>query len=113
MRPLQHKSTTVGSDLAKNIFPLVGRDTTGQIVWRKRLPRHALVPFLAPLPPVTIGMAACGGAHAWARQVCPQGPTGTRMAPQLVQPDVQSNKNARREAAAVTRPPRRFVPINA
>jgi len=52
---------------------LVGTDITGKIVWRKRLTRHALVPFMAQLPPVTIGMEACGGAHDWARQFHHQG----------------------------------------
>ena len=54
---------TVGIDLAKKIFHLVGTDTTGKMVWRKRLTRHALIAFLAQLPPVTIGMEACSGAH--------------------------------------------------
>ena len=49
---------TVGIDLAKTIFHLVGTDITGKMVWRKRLTRHALVPFLAQLPPVTISGAA-------------------------------------------------------
>jgi transposase len=38
-------------------------DERGQIVLRKRLARHDLIPFLAQLPPVRIGMEACGGAH--------------------------------------------------
>ena len=59
---------TIGIDLAKKIFHLVGTDITGKMVWRKRLTRHALIPFMAQLPPVTIGMEACGGAHYWARQ---------------------------------------------
>jgi transposase len=58
---------TVGIDLAKKIFHLVGTDTTRKIVWRKRLTRHVLVPFIAQLPPVTIGLEACG-THYWARQ---------------------------------------------
>jgi transposase len=68
---------TVGIDLAKKIFHLVGTNITGKIVWRKRLTRHALVPFLAQLPPVTIGMEACGGAHYWARQFHQHGHTPT------------------------------------
>ena len=72
---MKQNITTVGIDLAKNIFHLVGTDITGKIVWRKRLTRHALVPFLAQLPPVTIGMEACGGAHYWARQFHQQGLT--------------------------------------
>jgi transposase len=106
---------TVGIDLAKKIFHLVGTDTTGKIVWRKRLTRHALVPFMAQLPPVTIGMEACGGAHYWARQFHQQGHTVKLMAPQFVKPYVKSNKNDMRDAEAiaeaVTRPTMRFVPI--
>ena len=106
---------TVGIDLAKNIFHLVGTDSMGKIVWRKRLTRHALVPFLAQLPPVTIGMEACGGAHYWARQLRHQGHQVKLMAPQFVKPYVKSNKNDMRDAEAiaeaVTRPTMRFVPI--
>jgi transposase len=112
---MKHTITTVGIDLAKNIFHLVGTDTTGKIVWRKRLTRHALVPCMAQLPPVTIGMEACGGAHYWARQLCQQGHTVKLMAPQFVKPYVKSNKNDMRDAEAiaeaVTRPTMRFVPI--
>jgi transposase len=73
---------TVGIDLAKKIFHLVGTDTTGKMVWRKRLTRTALAPFMAQLPPVTIGMEAWGGAHYWARQFHQQGHRVKLMAPQ-------------------------------
>jgi len=106
---------TVGIDLAKKIFHLVGTDTTGKIVWRKRLTRHALMPFLAQLPPVTIGLEACGGAHYWARQLRHQGHQVKLMAPQFVKPYVKSNKNDMRDAEAiaeaVTRPTMHFVPL--
>jgi transposase len=107
--------STVGIDLAKKIFHLVGTDTTGKIVWRKRLTRHALAPFMAQLPPVTIGMEACGGAHYWARQCHQQGHQVKLMPPQFVKPYVKSNKNDMRDAEAiaeaVTRPTMRFVPL--
>ena len=32
---------TVAIDLAKKVFHLVGADATGNILWRKRLTRHA------------------------------------------------------------------------
>jgi transposase len=112
---MKHNVCTVGIDLAKKIFHLVGTDPTGKIVWRKRLTRHALVPFMAQLPPVTIGMEACGGAHYWARQLRHQGHEVKLMAPQFVKPYVKSNKNDMRDAEAiaeaVTRPTMRFVPI--
>jgi transposase len=112
---MQHHVCTVGTDLAKKLFHLVGTDPTGKIVWRKRLTRHALLPFTAQLPPVPIGLEACGGAHYWARQLRHPGHHVTLMAPQFVKPYVKSNKNDMRDAEAiaeaVTRPTMRFVPI--
>jgi transposase len=112
---MQQNVHTVGIDLAKKIFHLVGTDTTGKIVWRKQLTRHALAPFMAQLPPVTIGMEACGGAHYWARRFHQQGHQVKLMAPQFVKPYVKSNKNDMRDAEAiaeaVTRPTMRFVPL--
>ena len=114
---MKQNVSTVGIDLAKNIFHLVGTDTAGKIVWRKRLTRHALVPFMAQLPPVTIGLEACGGAHYWARQLRHHGHQVKLMAPQFVKPYVKSNKNDMRDAEAIaeamTRPTMRFVPPKA
>ena len=59
---MKQELSTVAIDLAKKVFHLVGTDTTGNILWRKRLSRNALMPFIAQLPPVLIGMEACGGA---------------------------------------------------
>ena len=68
MSPMKQELSTVAVDLAKKVFHLVGHDATGKILWRKRLSRHALMPFIAQLPPVLIGIEACGGAHYWARR---------------------------------------------
>jgi transposase len=57
---MKQELSVVAIDLAKKIFHLVGADTTGKILWRKRLTRHALMPFIAQLPPVCIGIEACG-----------------------------------------------------
>ena len=105
----------LGIDIAKHVFHAVGMDNTGEIVFRKRLSRHDLIPFMAKLPPVLIGMEACGGAHYWARRFREHGHNVKLMAPQFVKPYVKSNKNDSRDAEAiaeaVTRPTRRFVPI--
>src|SRR5215510_2024004 len=112
---MQPELRTVAIDLAKKVFHLVGTDTLGKILWRKRLTRHALMPFIAQLPPVLIGMEACGGAHYWARRFREHGHEVKLMAPQFVKPYVKSHKNDSRDAeaiaAAVTRPTMRFVPI--
>ena len=43
---MQHELSLVAIDLAKKLFHLVGADTTGKILWRKRLTRHTLMPFM-------------------------------------------------------------------
>jgi transposase len=104
-----------GIDIAKQLFHVVGMDDTGTVVWRKRLTRHALMPFIAQMPPVVIGMEACGGAHYWAGRLREHGHIVKLMAPQFVKPYVKSNKNDMADAEAigeaVTRPTMRFVPI--
>src|SRR5215831_4277240 len=112
---MQQPLSVVGIDLAKRVFHVAGMDDKGKIVLRKRLTREALLPFIARLPPVVIGMEACGGAHYWGRRFRAYGHTVKRIAPQFVKPSVKSNKNDPADAEAiceaVTRPTMRFVPI--
>ena len=107
--------SVVGIDLAKSIFHLVGLDARGKIIVRKRLARGEVMPFMAKLPRVLVGMEACGGAHYWARQWSEQGHEVKLMAPQYVKPYVKTNTNDLRDAEAIAetvmRPSMRFVPI--
>ena len=82
--------TVLGIDLAKRVFHLVGMNETGHVVFKQRLTREALLPFIARLSPVVIGMEACGGAHYWARRFREPGHTVKLMAPQWVKPYVKS-----------------------
>src|SRR6266851_8471176 len=112
--PMKQEMNVLGIDIAKHVLHAVGMDERGKIVLRKRLSRHDLMPFLAKLPPVLIGIEACGGAHDWARRFREHGHEVKLMAPQFVKPYVKSNKNDMRDAEgigeAVTRPTMRFVP---
>src|SRR5216683_322500 len=112
--PMKQEMSVLGIDIAKHVLHAVGMDERGKIVLRKRLSRHDLTPFIAKLPPVRIGMEACGGAHDWARRFRASGHEVKRMAPQCVKPYVKSHTNDSRDAKAiaeaVTRPTRRFVP---
>src|SRR6266571_8745086 len=105
---MKPEMSVLGIDIAKRVFHAVGMDERGKIVFRKRVSRHDLMPFLAKLPPVRIGIEACGGAHDWARRFREHGHAVKRMAPQCVTPSVTSNKNDMRDAEglgeAVTRP---------
>ena len=60
--------TTIGIDLAKNVFAVHGVDQNGKTVLVKsRVIRAALPRLIAGLPLCVIGMEACSGAHYWAR----------------------------------------------
>jgi transposase len=93
--------TTIGIDLAKNVFQVHGTDERGKAVLGKVLRRSQMMRFFTQLPPCLIGMEACGGAHFWARQLTALGHTVKLMAPQFVKPYVKSNKNDARDAEAI------------
>ena len=110
---------TVGIDLAKNVFALHGVSDTGKAVLVKpKVSREQLLPLIVQLPPCTIGMEACSGAHHWARAFRQHGHTVKLIAPKFVTPYRMSGKRGKNDAAdaaaiceAVTRPSMRFVPI--
>lgn len=107
--------TTVGIDLAKNVFQIHGVDGRGKVVLRKSVKRAELAKVFANLPTCLIGLEACGSAHYWARRLMQLGHTVKLMAPQFVKPYVKTNKNDARDAEAiceaVRRPNMRFVPV--
>ena len=109
------KITSVGIDLAKNVFQLHAVDERGKTVLRRQLRRDQMAAFFANLPPCLIGMEACGSAHYWARTLQSFGHTARLMSPQFVKPYVKSNKNDVADAEAiceaVARPNMRFVPV--
>ena len=78
--------SVMGIDIAKRVFHLMGMDERGKVVIRKRLSRGELLPFRVQLPPVIVGMEACGGAHDWAQRLRKQGHDVKLMAPQYVKP---------------------------
>jgi len=107
--------TTLGIDLAKNVFQLHGTNDCGKKVFSKRVSREKFADTVQQIPKSLIGMEACGSAHYWARKFTKMGHTVQLMSPQYVKPYVKTNKNDRNDAEAiceaVTRPTMRFVPI--
>ncbi|WP_425258480.1 IS110 family transposase [Rubrivivax sp. RP6-9] len=109
----------VGIDLAKNVFAVHGVNEAGKAeLVRPNVPRGKLGELIARLPPCTIGMEACSGAHHWARQFQAHGHTVRLMAPKFVVPYRLSGKHGKNDAAdaaaiceAVQRPNMRFVPL--
>ena len=109
------KITTIGIDLAKNVFQVHGIDEHGKAVLKKQLRRDQMAAFFVNLPSCLIGMEACGSAHHWGRKLASMGHTVRLMAPQFVKPYVKTNKNDAADAEAICeavgRPNMRFVPV--
>jgi transposase len=107
--------TTLGIDLAKNVFRVHGCDANGKVAVSKSLTRRQLQIFVATLPPCLVGMEACATAHYWAREIQKCGHEVRLMAPQYVRPYVKTNKSDTRDAEAiceaVQRPTMRFVAV--
>ena len=112
---MQQQVTTVGLDLAKNLFQVHGADAQGRPVLKRRLAREKVLEFFANLPPCLVGLEACGAAHYWARELRKLGHEVRLMPPQYVRPYVKTNKHDAADAEAcceaVRRPGMRFVPV--
>ncbi|HKD77926.1 MAG TPA: IS110 family transposase, partial [Ktedonobacterales bacterium] len=109
------KISTIGLDLAKNVFQIHGVDASGAVVLRRQLRRAAVEKFFAQLPACVVGMECCSSAHHWARVIGSYGHEVRLMPPAYVKPYVKRNKNDGRDAEgiceAVGRPTMRFVPV--
>lgn len=107
--------TTIGLDLAKNVFQVHGVDAQGRVVVRKKLRRVDVLRFFSARPPCLVGMEACASAHHWARELTGLGHEVKLMPPSYVKPYVKRGKNDAADAEAiceaVTRPTMRFVPV--
>lgn len=107
--------TTIGFDLAKNIFQVHGIDACEKVVVQRQLRRAQVLPFFAKLAPCLIGMEACASAHYWAREIRKLGHDVRLMPAKDVKAYVKRNKNDAVDAAAcceaVRRPTVRTVPV--
>src|SRR5512145_60954 len=107
--------TTLGIDLAKQVFLLHGVDRDARVVLRRTVRREQLMEVVTALPPCRIGMEASAGAHEWARRFTRCGHDVKLMAAKFVIPYRKSAKNDGNDAEAICeavgRPNMRFVPV--
>jgi len=107
--------TTIGLDLAKNVFHIVGLDEHGHEKMKKRLSRRQVLKHFAQCPACVIGMEACASSHYFARELRQLGHTAKLIPPQYVKAYSRGQKNdtndARAIAEAVRVPSMRFVAV--
>lgn len=107
--------STIGIDLAKNVFQVHGVDAQGKAVLVRQLRRKQVLEFFGKLPACLVGMEACATSHHWARELTKLGHQVKLIPPAYVKAYVKRQKNDAADAAAiceaVSRPSMRFVPI--
>src|ERR1700724_1441106 len=112
---VQMQITTIGLDIAKNVFQVHGIDAKEKVAVRKQLRRSQVIAFFAAMPPCLIGMEACATAHYWARELRKLGHEVRLMPAKDVKAYLKRNKNDAADAEAiceaVRRPSMRFVQI--
>jgi len=105
----------LGIDLGKNSCSVVGLDTAGQVILRRRLHRDSVAKLASRLPACVVAMEACCGAHHLGHVLQAWGHEIRLMSPEYVQPYVKAQKNDERDAEAIaeaaTRPTMRFVEL--
>jgi len=107
--------TTIGLDIAKNMFQIHGIDAAEEVIVRKQLRRGQVMAFFEALAPCLVGMEACATSHHWARELTKLGHEVRLMPAKDVKAYVKRNKNDAADAEAiceaVRRPTMRFVRI--
>lgn len=107
--------STIGIDVGKNTFHLVGLDKRGVIVLQQKVSRHQLGRRLSTISRCLIGMEACSGTHFIARQLAALGHDVRLIPAQYVKPFLKGHKNDYRDAEAIAeavqRPTMHFVSI--
>jgi len=93
--------TTIGLDIAKNVFHAHGADERGAMVFSRKLTRAKLLDFFAGHMACVVALEACGGAHHWARELQAMGHEVWLIPPAYVKPLVKRIKNAAIDAEAI------------
>ena len=96
------KITTIGLDIAKNVFHAMCCNHKGKIVKKKKLRRSQVLAYFAQLPASLIGMEACGSAYYWARELQALGHTVRLIPAQHVKAFLRGNKNDYNDALAIS-----------
>jgi transposase len=95
-------ATTVGIDLAKDVFQVAISPRGGHVATRRRLSRRQFNVFIESLAAgTTVVMEACSMAHYWGRRCQARGAIVRLLPAQYVRPYVRRDKTDRTDADAL------------
>ena len=107
--------STIGLDIAKQVFHAYGSDSAGRLMFSRRLVRRKVLEFFAEQSPCVVAIEACGGAHHWGRALARLGHEVRLIPAVYVKPFVKRQKNDAADAEAICeaaqRPTMRFVAV--
>jgi len=92
---------SIGVDIGKEVFHLVGFDPQGAIVLRRKIKRAAFEREFEKLPPSIVGMEACLSAHFVSRALRKFGHEPRIIPAIYVKPFVKGQKNDYNDAEAI------------
>jgi transposase len=92
---------SIGIDIGKEVFHVVGFGTDGRIAFRRKIKRLALVETFKKLPPSIVGMEACLSAHFVSRALRQLGHEPRIIPAIYVKPFVKGQKNDYNDAEAI------------
>jgi transposase len=108
-------TTTLGIDVAKNVFQIHGVDYRGKATIKEKISRKKLPLFLAKMNKCNIFMETCGSSNYWGREAQKYGHTVKLIPAAYVKPFVKTSKNDANDAEAIveagSRPSMRFAEV--
>ncbi|WP_343889783.1 IS110 family transposase, partial [Sphingomonas oligophenolica] len=93
--------STIGLDIAKQVFHAHGADASGRQLFSRRIVRRKVLEFFADQPPCLVALEACGGSHHWARELMRLGHEVRLIPASYVKPFVKRHKNDAADAEAI------------
>lgn len=93
--------SSIGIDIGKDVFHLVGFDPIGNLVLRRKIRRLALVSEFEKLPRCIVGMEACLSAHFVSRTLRKLGFEPRIIPAKYTKPFVKGQKNDYNDAEAI------------
>jgi transposase len=92
---------SIGVDIGKEVFHLIGFDENGNLVLRQKIKRLALVPTFEKLPRCIVGMEACLSAHFVSRTLRKLGFEPRIIPAKYTRPFIKGQKNDYNDAEAI------------